>query len=294
MKLISVLAALSTTVLASLPVRAMTDAQEIEMGAGVAQKVEDRFGGVLPDGDPLARRVQRLGAPFARLSSRRGIGYSYKVLKNDRVLNAFAAPGGRIYITRRLVNMAANDAELAAILGHETAHTDRRHIAATFEKFGRDQRAGTALGDKLLGKGKQGIGRSFISLGALIAFVVASPGYSRRHESEADALSARWMSRLGLDPRAEISILGKADRKAAVGEIERYWASHPAIRERNATLARLIAQENLLAVARENGGPRLWWSGRQASAKKRARRTRRHRRVVRKRRIAQVMGQKYA
>jgi predicted Zn-dependent protease len=60
--------------------------------------------------DPMARRVRAIGAQFARLSDRKNIPYSYTVLRNDKVLNAFAAPGGPIFVTTKLVRATANDA----------------------------------------------------------------------------------------------------------------------------------------------------------------------------------------
>lgn len=264
-RVICLLLALPILVASALPTQAMTDKQEIELGTRVARDAEKQWGGALPSTNPMSQRVRRIGAKFARLSSRRSIRYSYKVLDNDRILNAFAAPGGPIYITRRLLSRMSNDAELAFVLGHETAHIDRRHMAQTFEKREHAQRAAAALGDKVLGKGK---GQRIIALGTDVAFAVWSRGYSRDNESEADAWGARWMSRLGYDPRAAVSMLGKVSGgNREPSEIEKYLASHPAPEARRVALRRLIAKEKLLLVASEHGGPKLWSDDKVSSIK---------------------------
>jgi predicted helicase len=81
-----------------------------------------------------AQRVRAIGQQFANLSTRKNIPYSYTVLQNNEVLNAFAAPGGPIFVTTKLVETAANDAELAYVIGHETAHIERKHIVNAVEK----------------------------------------------------------------------------------------------------------------------------------------------------------------
>ena len=77
-----------------MPAQAMTDGEEIELGVRVARDAEKQWGRALPPGDPRSERVRRIGSAFAQLSSRRSIPYSYKVLDNGRIMNAFAAPGG--------------------------------------------------------------------------------------------------------------------------------------------------------------------------------------------------------
>jgi predicted Zn-dependent protease len=114
------------------------------------------------------------------------IPYSYTVLQNDKVLNAFAAPGGPIFVTTKLVSTTKNDAELAYVLGHETAHIDRRHIVEQVEK---QQKAGLIAGIAGAISGtrqrrqrhrcyrQRGLGRRF-------------EGHSRKDENESDALGA--------------------------------------------------------------------------------------------------------
>ncbi|HEY0075111.1 MAG TPA: M48 family metalloprotease [Abditibacteriaceae bacterium] len=244
-------------VMGALPLRAMSDVEEIKLGESVAHQVERPWGKALPASDPLSRRVRRIGQAFASLSKRRVIPFSYKVLDNEKILNALATPGGNVYITRRLLRLMANDAELAAVLGHETAHIDLRHGTQTLEKRQRAQALAFELGDKVLGKGKA---HRAVSLAADVAFIDWSRGYSREQENEADKQGARWMSRLGYDPRAAVSMLGHLG-DLHESEVEQYLASHPAPQHRRATVRHLIAREHLLRIAKTQGGPRLWDDG---------------------------------
>jgi predicted Zn-dependent protease len=201
----------------------------------------------------MSRRVRRIGMSLAHLSSRRGIPYSYKVLNDRQVLNAFAVPGGSIYITRSLVETVSNDAELAYILGHETAHIDRRHTAQMMGKYKRAQKM-AVNGGQYVGSGT---GRLMLRVASEIGIVVWAVRYSRTLETEADLAGVRWMSRLGYDPHAAVKILGKVSARHNLGASRGYFSTHPAPSERETRILLLIGQEKLMQIAKRNGGPRL-------------------------------------
>jgi Zn-dependent protease with chaperone function len=251
--------AFTTTLASFAPAHAqfgkLSEAEEIRAGQQAVQQAYKEIGPPLAASHPMSRRVKAIGARFAQLSERRNIPYTYTVLQNDKVLNAFAAPGGPIFVTTKLVNTAANDAELAYVLGHETGHIDRRHIA---ESVAKQQKAGLAAGilGAILGRGRNG---NILSTAVNLTYNLWATGYSRDHENESDTVGVRWMSRLGYDPRAAVSMLGKLG--GGGGGITKYLSTHPdpASRQRRAT--DLIQKENLLDVARRSGGPRLTDSG---------------------------------
>lgn len=233
----------------------LSEKDEIEAGQKVAADAEKEYGGALHPNDPMSRRVRAIGEQFARLSTRKNIPYSYKVLGNDKVLNAFAAPGGPIYVTRKLMNTVANDAELAYVLGHETAHIERKHIVKAVEK---QQTAGILVGvlGALLGKGKT---KDVVGTVGNVAFTVWSRGYGRDQETESDIVGVRWMSQLGYEPSAAISMMGRLGGGSS--GLEKYLASHPNPKDRQATVEKIIADENLNDVARRSGGPKQWMNG---------------------------------
>lgn len=235
----------------------LSEQDEIAAGQEVAAQAQKEYGAALPYNDPMAVRVRAIGEQFARLSTRKNIPYTYQVLANDKVLNAFAAPGGPVFVTRLLVTTASNDAELAYVLGHETGHIERKHIAKSMEN---QQKAGILTGilGALLGNSKSS---DYIGAGVALTYSLWDKGYSRDQEKESDITGVRWMSQLGYDPQAAISMLGKLDTGANSGFLDKYLATHPAPKSRQATVSTLIASEKLTDVSRRQGGPKIWLAG---------------------------------
>ncbi|MDQ3814634.1 MAG: M48 family metalloprotease [Armatimonadota bacterium] len=230
----------------------ISEQEEIQAGQEVAAQAEKEYGGAAPYNDPMSVRVRAIGAQFARLSTRKNIPYTYKVLNSTTVLNAFAAPGGPIYVTRKLMETTSNDAELAYVLGHETGHIERKHIVKSVAK---QQKVGLVAGilGAIIGRGKSG---NVIGTIANVGLTVWSRGYGRDQENESDTVGVRWMSQLGYDPRAAISMLGKLGSGGG-GFLDKYLSTHPAPKDRQARVEQLINSENLMDVARRSGGPRL-------------------------------------
>lgn len=150
------------------------------------------------DNAELAAYVQRIGAQVAAQSHRANLIYRFTVLDSQDV-NAFALPGGYIYITRGLLAYLNSEAELAAVLGHEIGHVTARHSV-------RQQSTATAtglLGAVLAGAtGVQGAGNL-----ANIASTAIVRGYGREHELEADRLGAEYLARSNYDPQAMLRVI---------------------------------------------------------------------------------------
>jgi Zn-dependent protease with chaperone function len=253
----AVMAAPQLTAPAHAGLFGLSEQDEIEAGREVAAQAQKEYGAALPYNDPMSVRVRTIGQQFARLSTRKNIPFTYQVLANDKVLNAFAAPGGPVFVTRKLVTTTSNDAELAYVLGHETGHIERKHIVKSVEK---QQKVGLVAGvlGSLFSKGKSG---NVIGTIGGLAFTVWEKGYSRDQESDADVTGVRWMSQLGYDPQAAITMLGKLDDGGNSGFLDKYLATHPDPKKRQATVSALIQKENLNDVSRRTGGPRLWMNG---------------------------------
>jgi predicted Zn-dependent protease len=147
----------------------------------------------------LAAYVQRVGEKLVPHSHRPDLIYRFTLLDSQDV-NAFALPGGYIYITRGLLAYLNSEAELAAVLGHEMGHVTARHSV-------RQHSAATATG--LLGaiiagaSGVQGAGDL-----ANIAGTAIVRGYGREHELEADRLGAEYLARSDYDPQAMLRVIG--------------------------------------------------------------------------------------
>jgi len=160
------------------------------------------FGGAYPD-----RRVQdyvtRVGRSVARVTETPTVEFTFTVLDSPSV-NAFALPGGYVYVTRGLLALASDEAELAGVLAHEIAHITARHSAQRYS-----QQVVAGLGAAVVGAitGSDDIADTF-SFGA--STVLQS--YSRDQEFEADTLGLRYLGRAGYALDAMASLLGKLDR----------------------------------------------------------------------------------
>ncbi|MEE8445668.1 MAG: M48 family metalloprotease [Alphaproteobacteria bacterium] len=161
---------------------------EKKIGAEEHPKVLKAFGGVYNDAR-ITAYVTWLGGRLAAATETPGLGFTFTVLDSP-VVNAFALPGGYVYISRGLMALAGSEAELAGVLGHELGHVVARHGA---------QRASKAAVAGLLGVGRVGQ-----ALGGLYL-----RGFSRDQELEADRLGVRYLKRAGYDPGAVSSFLAK-------------------------------------------------------------------------------------
>lgn len=174
---------------------------EAQQGAQYHPQFLAQFGGAM-DG-PLANYVEGIGLRMARYSQLGGAQESFTVsLLNSPVNNAFAVPGGYIYTTRQLVALMNDEAELAAVLGHEVAHVAARHSARRQRSAQRNQMLGglgAILSSVLLGDSQIG---NLLTRGALQVPQYVTLSYSRSQEEEADRLGIDYLTNAGYDPDA--------------------------------------------------------------------------------------------
>jgi predicted Zn-dependent protease len=175
----------------------LSEEDEARIGKEQHPQIVAEFGGVYDD-PVLARYVDSVGRLLVATTEKPKQQYTFTILDSP-IVNAFAVPGGYIYITRGLVALADNEAELAGVLAHEIGHITARHAA---ERHKQSTLAGLGLGilDVLTGS------QLATQLGGLTAELVLK-GYSREQESEADGLGVRYMSRAGFDPHAMATFL---------------------------------------------------------------------------------------
>jgi predicted Zn-dependent protease len=203
----------------------ITEAQEIELGREAAAEAVAAMG--LVDDPALQDYVSQLGLRMARSSERPGLPWSFQVL-DDPTPNAFAAPGGFIFVTRGLLAMMRSEAELAGVIGHEIGHVTARHGAAMIS---RAQLAQLGLG-----------------IGAILSPAVARFGdlfggglqllflhYSRDAERQADDLGVRYMLDHNYDARQMINVFAALQRSgelAGHSPVPSWLATHPYPEER--------------------------------------------------------------
>ncbi|MBT8123265.1 MAG: M48 family metalloprotease, partial [Gammaproteobacteria bacterium] len=174
----------------------MSEAQEINLGKQAHQQVMKQY---RPYNDPaLQSYVEGLVDELGKKSHRANLVYHVTVLDSPQI-NAFALPGGYLYITRGIMAYMNSEAELAGVLGHELGHITARHGV-------RQQSAGTVAG--ILGAGV-GIltGSGQAAQAANIGSTALIRGYGRSHELEADRLGAEYLANVGYDPQEMLNVV---------------------------------------------------------------------------------------
>lgn len=193
----------------------VTRDQEVKIGKQVEASSIKEYGGLCTDQE-LNKRVARVGAQVAAVSPRKDVTYTYKVV-NSKIINAFAAPGGPVMITKALAEMLTSDAELAFVLGHETGHIAAQHGRKAIN------RAMIAQGLVTLVAGNAS---QATQLGINVTYSLFESGYSRDQEYEADRYGVTLMSKAGYNAEGAVKALAKLGMDRTSG-INKYFASHP-------------------------------------------------------------------
>lgn len=169
---------------------------DIRIGREQHPKLLQQFGGEY-DNPKVARYVEQIGARAAQFSE---YDFPYKfTVVNSPIVNAFALPGGFVYVSRGLVALAANEAELAGVICHEIGHVTARHTA---ERLSQAQLAQLGVGLLGIATGSSQVA-NLAGQGAMI-FIQS---HSRSQELEADTLGIRYMSSAGYDPSGMVTFL---------------------------------------------------------------------------------------
>jgi beta-barrel assembly-enhancing protease len=195
--------------------------EEVELGRHNAEQVEAQLPLVR---DQIASNyVQALGASIARSTTRRDLDWRFRII-DSRQINAFALPGGFIYVNRGLIERAERLDELAGAIAHEIGHVELRHSARQIEK---QTKTGVAveLGCRLTDLCNSDVARAAIQVGGMALFA----RYSRHDEAEADSAAVQLVVDAGIDPRGIPALFNRLleERRRAPARIEVFFASHP-------------------------------------------------------------------
>ena len=220
---------------------------EIEIGKQGAQDVRESIG-LLPN--PAAQEyVARVGKSLAAKSERPDLPWSFQVL-DDPTVNAFALPGGPIFVTRGILAHLNSEAELAAVLGHEIGHVTARHSATQITQAQLAQ-LGLGLGTVLVPDLARYGGLASAGLGLLLL------KYGRDAETQADELGLRYMREERYDPREMVGLFVMLSRVSAAegGRLPTWLATHPnpedRLKETQRRLGALKLDVTALRVERE-------------------------------------------
>ncbi len=217
----------------------MSPQQESSVGAQEHQKIMQQFGGPIKNA-ALQNYVSMIGQRVAKDTERPDVQYTFYVLDTPMV-NAFALPGGYVYVTRGLLALANSEVQLASVLAHEIGHVTARHSAERYSHG-----VVTSLGAAILSA-------ALDSKGASQALNVGSDlyitSYSRKQESQADELGIRYLHRAGYNPQAMSEFLTGLARYSAFEAQEKgqrvqqasYFSTHPQTAERAAEASAIAA-----------------------------------------------------
>lgn len=220
----------------------VTDEEETQLGEQVSAQLRGRFG-VMQD-EKVTKYVTLVGTVLAQASTKPKLDWKFIVLDTDGV-NAYAAPGGFVHITRGLLGLMKNEAELAGVLGHEVTHITERH---TIEAIKQGKLVNTA-GE--VGGSGGGLRQQFISRMAAAAFNKIFEGeFSRGDEEESDKIGTQLANKVGYAPNGIAEVLKKIQaRNGGRQERNGMFASHPAIKDRISNNEKLIKSARLNATA---------------------------------------------
>lgn len=207
-------------------VAGITPEQEVALGLQAAPEMAQQFGGLDPDSG-LQGRVDRIGE---RVVARSAAGespyrFEFHLLNDPETINAFALPGGQVFLTEGLLRRLKTDGQLAGVLGHEIGHVVARHGA---EHIAKEQLTQGLTGAAVLATydPSDPSSRNSAAVAAMIGQLVTMR-FGRQDELEADRLGVRLTSESSYDPRALIALMKILDESSEGNRPPEFFSTHP-------------------------------------------------------------------
>jgi predicted Zn-dependent protease len=219
----------------------VTDQEEKELGEQVSLKLRDHFG--VYQNEAVTKYVSLVGNALAQSSKHPNYEWKFIVLDTDGV-NAYAAPGGVVHITRGLLGLMKNESELAGVLGHEITHVTEKHTVNAIK-----QSKGISMAGETAGGGD--LRKEFLTRMAAAAFNKIFEGeFSQKDENESDKIGVQVANKVGYAPTGLADVLKKIDeRNSSRQDRNGMFASHPAIKDRLDSIDKEIKADKLTATA---------------------------------------------
>jgi predicted Zn-dependent protease len=214
---------------------AMTPEQEVAIGLKTVPEMAAQMGGLSQN--PKARAlVERIGARLAResLAAKSPYRFSFHVLADRRTVNAFALPGGPIFITEGLLGQLGTEGQLAGVLGHEIGHVIARHSS---ERLAKQQLTQGLISAVVVGSGDYTSAQI-----AQVAGNMINMRYGREDELESDALGLQIAFEAGYDPRAMAGVMEVLAKASGGSQQPEFASTHPAPENRQARIKAEIAK----------------------------------------------------
>jgi beta-barrel assembly-enhancing protease len=212
--------------------------EELALGQAISLQVVSRYGGVV-NNPAFTEYVNLVGLAVANTCDRPDIPYHFAILNHDSI-NAFAAPGGYIFVTNGLIKQVRNEAELAAVLGHEIAHVSKKHILDVIQRS-----------KQLAGATEAGLSyfrqdpSKFKGVVDEAVKKLLDEGLDQGKETEADQVGNIFAARVGYDPTAYIAFLTRL--RTIKGDDLAFFKSHPNFSTRIQAVQQTLQAQGLKA-----------------------------------------------
>jgi len=211
--------------------------QEVQMGQEEAQQVSAQL--PMVQDAVIQNYVNALGQRIARTTSRSDLNWQFQVV-NSSVVNAFALPGGFVYVNRGVLERASNMSEVAGVIGHEIEHVVRRHSVKQMEQA-QGANVGVGIACALTGICNSGIAQAAINVGGTAVFAK----FSRTDEIQADEGGFNNVIRAGISPRGMYTFFQKLlaeEQQSGGGNASAWFSDHPGTSDRIADIQRMLNQ----------------------------------------------------
>jgi predicted Zn-dependent protease len=200
---------------------AYTPDEEVALGMQAVPEMAAQFGGQDRDAGAQAA-IDRVGRRLLERSDagRSGYPFEFTVLADRETVNAFALPGGPIFITRALFDRLETEGQLAGVLGHEIVHVVARHSS---EQIAKAQFAQGVAGGVVIASGDPDSAR-----GAMVVAQMVQMNYGREDELQSDKLGVKYMAQAGYDPRSMVRVMEiLAEASGGRGSGPDFFSTHP-------------------------------------------------------------------
>ncbi|MFL5488370.1 MAG: M48 family metallopeptidase [Gemmatimonadaceae bacterium] len=210
--------------------------QEVQIGQDAAQQVNAQL--PMVQDAVIQNYVNALGNRIARTTSRSDLKWEFRVVNANQV-NAFALPGGFVYVNRGVLARASNMSEVGAVLAHEIEHVVRRHSVKQMEQA-QGANVGVGILCALTGVCQSGLAQAAINIGGTAVFAK----FSRTDEVQADEGGFNNLIRAGINPRGMLTLFQKllAEEQQGSGAAASWFSDHPGTSDRLADVQRMLNQ----------------------------------------------------
>jgi len=214
---------------------ALKPEEEVALGVKSAPEMAAQMGGISRNEQARAL-VARVGNYLVQnsLAAKSPYKFSFHVLGDPKTINAFALPGGPIFVTEGLLRQLKSEAELAGVLGHEIGHVIARHSS---ERLAKAKLTQGLIGAATIGTGDY----TTAQIGQMVGSMI-NMRYGREDELESDALGIRIMAEAGYDPRAMIGVMETLARASSGSRQPEFFSTHPHPENRQERIKQEIAK----------------------------------------------------